>query len=57
MELKCQIMGAPLPEVACFFAKNITEQTSMKKIRSELLNFNYETGIFKVIIKNDSTEG
>ena len=57
MELKCQIMGAPLPEVACFFAKNISEQTSIKRIRAELLDFNYETGIFKVAIKNVSAEG
>lgn len=56
LELKCQIMGAPIPEVACFFAKNITEKTSIKRIRSELLDYNYETGIFKITIKNVTNE-
>ncbi len=57
MELKCQIMGAPIPEVAAFFAKNITERTAIKRVRSELLDYNYETGIFKICIKNVSNEG
>jgi len=57
MELKCQIMGAPIPEVAAFFAKNITEKTAIKRVRSELLDYNYETGIFKISIRNVSNEG
>ena len=56
LELKCQIMGAPIPEVACFFAKNITEKTAIKRIRTELLDYNYETGIFRINIKNVSNE-
>jgi hypothetical protein len=56
LELKCQIMGAPIPEVACFFAKNITEKTSIKRIRTELLDYNYETGIFRINISNVTNE-
>jgi len=60
LDLKCQIMGAPIPEIACYFAKNITEKTAIKKIRSEFLSYNYETGICRIEIKNtkiDANEG
>jgi hypothetical protein len=60
LELKCQIMGAPIPEIACYFAKNITEKTAIKKIRSEIINYNYETGMCRIEIKNvtaDLNEG
>lgn len=56
LDLKCQIMGAPIPDIACYFAKNITEKTAIKKIRSEFLSYNYETGICRIEIKNAKTD-
>ena len=48
LELKCQIMGAPLPEVACYFTKDMEEKGIVRKIKSNLVQYNYETGICRV---------
>ncbi|RNA22002.1 titin isoform X5 [Brachionus plicatilis] len=54
LELMCQIMGAPLPDVVCYFTKDITDKSAMKKVKQELLSYNCETGICRVVIKNVS---
>jgi hypothetical protein len=54
LELKCQIMGAPLPQIMCYFTKDISEKSSIKRISSENINYNYETGICRVYFKNVS---
>jgi hypothetical protein len=54
IELKCQIMGAPIPEIICFFTKDINEKSSIKKIRSNFIDYNFETGICRINMKNVS---
>ena len=51
LELKCQIMGAPIPDITCYFTKDITEKTGIKKIRSEHVNYNFETGICRINLR------
>ena len=48
LELKCQIMGAPIPDVTCYFSKDIEDKSSIKKIKSQFVHYNYETGICKI---------
>lgn len=52
LELKCQIMGAPIPEIACYFSKEISEKSGLKKIKSDYVTYNYETGICRIQLKN-----
>lgn len=56
LELKCQIMGAPIPEIFVYFTKDITNKAATKKLKQEYTSYNLETGICRIQIKNVKVE-
>ena len=52
LEIKCQIMGAPIPDIACHFTRDVAHKSaSIKKIKSDYINYNNENGICRVSLK------
>lgn len=55
LEIKCQIMGAPIPDISCYFTKDIgAERGSIKKVKPEFINYNCENGICRISFSNVS---
>ena len=52
LEIKCQIMGAPIPEIACYFTRDVGDKNSIKKIKSDYISYNCENGICRITLKN-----
>jgi hypothetical protein len=45
-------MGAPIPIVTCYFTKDISDKNATKKLNPSLVDYNLETGICSIVIKN-----
>jgi hypothetical protein len=56
LELKCQIMGAPIPDITVYFSKDINDKNATRKLKSELITYNLETGICRVCIQQATRE-
>ena len=56
LELKCQIMGAPIPDITCYFTKDIGDKSATRKLKPEVVSYNLETGICRITIKAATQE-
>jgi hypothetical protein len=57
LEIKCQIMGAPVPHIYAYFTKLSGESNTLRKIHPDLIKYNLETGICRVNIPKATLNG
>jgi hypothetical protein len=56
LELKCQIMGAPIPDITAYFTKDINEKSATRKLKAEIVTYNLETGICRICVAQATRE-
>ena len=56
VELKCQVMGAPLPYIKWYHTKKLDGDSELNEFNDDYISFNPETGIAILEIKNISKD-